>query len=333
MIKENSYKKNLAPLPGRDSNEKLDINMSLNVISLGSFKAITQSFEAKLTMKMSWKDNRLHFINLRNTSEENTLSSKEKDYIWLPRFVFENTKEKSTSVVDDKTVVWVERNGIEEISDITSMENKLLYKGSENPIIYKRFYNIVFECEYLLHWYPFDYQLCLIEISPTSDQIKFTRFVEGRFDYSGSKTLMKYKVRSIEIIRNKTGLKVKVKIGRTLLSIVLTIFIPTLLINIIGHTSNFFKHFYFEAKISLNVTVMLVLTTMFVGISGKLPETAYVKSIDLWMIFSLLKPFVDIMIQTYVESLRSEDEGVDMNNSVMIVSQGGGMDCKEQQFR
>ena len=333
MIKDKSYNKNLSPSPGDIFREKLDVNMSLNVISLGSFKAITHSFEAKLTVIMSWKDNRLRFINLRNMSEENTLSSKEKDYIWLPRFVFENTKDKSTSVVDDKSVILVEKYGRAEKADLTSVWNKLLYKGSENPLIYKRFYNIVFECEYLLQWYPFDYQVCLIKISPTSEQIKFTRLVKGSFEYSGSKILMKYKVRSIEMIRNKTGLKVKIKIGRTLLSIVMTIFIPTLLINIIGHTSNFFKHFFFEGKISLNVTVMLVLTTMFVGISGKLPETAYVKMIDLWMLFSLLKPFVDIMIQTYVESLRSEDEGSDTNNSVIIVSEGGSLGDKEQHSR
>ena len=59
---------------------------------------------------------------------------------------------------------------------------------------------------------------------------------------------------------------------------------------------------------SLNVTVMLVLTTMFVGISAKLPETAYIKMIDLWLILSLLKPFLDIIIQTYIERLRAEEE-------------------------
>ena len=43
----------------------------------------------------------------------------------------------------------------------------------------------------------------------------------------------------------------------------LTTFLPTILINVIGHMSNYFKEFFFEGLMSLNVTVMLVLTTMF----------------------------------------------------------------------
>ena len=38
--------------------------------------------------------------------------------------------------------------------------------------------------------------------------------------------------------------------------------------------------------------------------STNLPPTAYVKMIDCWLIFSLLKPFVDILVQTYIHTLR-----------------------------
>ena len=38
--------------------------------------------------------------------------------------------------------------------------------------------------------------------------------------------------------------------------------------------------------------------------SINLPPTAYIKMIDCWLIFSLLKPFVDIILQTYIHTLR-----------------------------
>ena len=38
--------------------------------------------------------------------------------------------------------------------------------------------------------------------------------------------------------------------------------------------------------------------------STNLPPTAYVKMIDCWLIFSLTKPFVDIILQTYIQTLR-----------------------------
>ena len=53
---------------------------------------------------------------------------------------------------------------------------------------------------------------------------------------------------------------------------------------------------------------MLVLTTMFLSVSQKLPTTAYIKMIDIWLIFNLLKPFVDILLQTYIETLRTAEE-------------------------
>ena len=62
---------------------------------------------------------------------------------------------------------------------------------------------------------------------------------------------------------NLEYLQTFIVIQRKLLSIVLTTFIPTIILNVIGHMSNYFKEFFFEGLMSLNVTVMLVLTTMF----------------------------------------------------------------------
>merc|ERR1712212_774446 len=45
--------------------------------------------------------------------------------------------------------------------------------------------------------------------------------------------------------------------------------------------------------------VMLVLTTMFVSVSNNLPNTAYIKMIDIWLLFNLFKPFVYMNVQTY----------------------------------
>ena len=42
------------------------------------------------------------------------------------------------------------------------------------------------------------------------------------------------------------------------------------------------------------------------SVSTNLPPTAYVKMIDCWLIFSLIKPFVDIILQTYIQSLRED---------------------------
>ena len=49
---------------------------------------------------------------------------------------------------------------------------------------------------------------------------------------------------------------------------------------------------------------MLVLTTMFINVSNNLPKTSYIKMMDVWLIFNLFFPFVEIMLHTYMDMLR-----------------------------
>ena len=46
---------------------------------------------------------------------------------------------------------------------------------------------------------------------------------------------------------------------------------------------------------------MLVLTTMFISVSNNLPKTSYVKMIDIWLIFCLVVPFLEVILRTAIE--------------------------------
>ena len=37
---------------------------------------------------------------------------------------------------------------------------------------------------------------------------------------------------------------------------------------------------------TVNLTSLLVLTTLFISVAGSLPQTAYVKMVDIWLIFA-----------------------------------------------
>ena len=90
-------------------------------------------------------------------------------------------------------------------------------------------------------------------------------------------------------------IQVKVVLGRRLLGTILTVYIPTILVVIISHMTNYFKPFFFEAVVSVNLTVMLVLATMFISVSNNLPSTSYIKMVDIWLIFNLMIPFTEVM--------------------------------------
>ena len=63
-------------------------------------------------------------------------------------------------------------------------------------------------------------------------------------------------------IGGQYGMRVKVFLGRSLMNVLLTVFLPTLLLNIMGHASVYFDRSYFDTIITVNLTVMLVLMTM-----------------------------------------------------------------------
>ena len=45
---------------------------------------------------------------------------------------------------------------------------------------------------------------------------------------------------------------------------------------------------------------------MFISVSNNLPNTAYVKMIDVWLIFNLMMPFALVLLHTYIDSLRTD---------------------------
>merc|ERR1711953_912552 len=63
---------------------------------------------------------------------------------------------------------------------------------------------------------------------------------------------------------------------------------------------------YQAVVIQVNLTVLLVLATFFVGLSRTLPTTAYAKMIDIWMIFCMLNPFFEVLLHALSQALIRE---------------------------
>ena len=60
------------------------------------------------------------------------------------------------------------------------------------------------------------------------------------------------------------GLRMEIVFKRRLTNELLTTYLPSLLLLGITYATTFFKSFYFEAALTVNLTVMLVLTTLFI---------------------------------------------------------------------
>ena len=95
---------------------------------------------------------------------------------------------------------------------------------------------------------------------------------------------------------------------RRLMNEILTTYLPSTLLILITCATTYFKSFYFEAAVTVNLTTMLVLTTIFISVMEKLPPTSYIKMVDVWLIVGQLVPFTEVVVLTAMEFFREDEE-------------------------
>ena len=88
----------------------------------------------------------------------------------------------------------------------------------------------------------------------------------------------------------------------------MTTYFPSLLLIAITYATTFFKPFFFEAALSVNLTTMLVMTTIFISKMEGLPPTSDIKMIDIWLVLCQMVPFVEVVLLTVMEYQREAKE-------------------------
>merc|ERR1712055_1130214 len=114
--------------------------------------------------------------------------------------------------------------------------------------------------------------------------------------------------RLVNMTHPKKGVKMEVKLKRKIMSEMMTTYFPSFLLMMITYATTFFKPFFFEAALSVNLTTMLVMTTIFISKMEGLPPTSDIKMIDIWLIFCQIYPFVEVVLLTAMEYERLEKE-------------------------
>merc|ERR1719266_2190020 len=105
------------------------------------------------------------------------------------------------------------------------------------------------------------------------------------------------------------GLSAIVVMKRKITSEMMTTYFPSLLLTAITFATTFFKPFFFEAALSVNLTTMLVMTTIFISKMEGLPPTSDIKMIDIWLVLCQMVPFAEVVLLTAMEYYRDDSNG------------------------
>ena len=91
--------------------------------------------------------------------------------------------------------------------------------------------------------------------------------------------------------------KVTVQMSRNLLSVIIITFAPPFLMNVLNQASVYLEGgTKYDLIITVNVTIMMVLASIYLSVSGSLQSTPTIKPVELYLVFNLLYPFMVISV-------------------------------------
>ena len=205
------------------------------------------------------------------------------------------------------------------------------YRGSENNYIKDSLHQAEFKCSFdNIKNYPFGFQNCSFEFLLTKTTAKLE---VGDILYEGSNVVGQYMIDKCFLSCGKErGEKrcqdcdpmapciVTVRMSRNLFSVLISTFAPPFLMNVLNQASVYLKgDTKYDLIITVNVTIMMVLASIYLSVSGSLQSTPSIKPVELYLVFNLLYPFLVItvnvarQVQTYLNNSKINTALIPLN--------------------
>ena len=115
--------------------------------------------------------------------------------------------------------------------------------------------------------------------------------------------LTMFSIQNLTLLRSEQLVIMSIVLKRKVATELLTTYLPTILLLLITFVTIFFDKDLFGDAIAVNLTIMLVMTTIFTSKIEELPPTSDMKMIDVWLIFCLVVPFLEVILRTAIECM------------------------------
>ncbi|XP_042857879.1 uncharacterized protein LOC122244123 [Penaeus japonicus] len=296
-------------------------------------------FSLSLDLRLSrrWKDGRLRFRNLRADMSYNVVEDLRQ--VWLPELTLAGADHLVAELKERKELNFVDRQGQPLEDDDAELDEDQLYSGAQNDLIAVREYTLQLQCYYNLASYPFDTQRCplyIILAKYTSD-LFVVRI--NKFDFSGNRRHHEYVVRDIFVtnltLDNYAAQKLELVLRNQYIYYISAAYVPSCMLLVISYLTYYFDVEDFSNRVTVALTSLLVLATLFSELVGGLPKTSYLKFIDIWFLGCIIANFCMVMCLVIIDKRKGEDGGKGFKGQWAVnrvVSQegkgGGGMEVQ-----
>ena len=102
---------------------------------------------------------------------------------------------------------------------------------------------------------------------------------------------------------------------------ILVTHLPTLLMNLINQMSNYVTgESRYEFIITVNITCMMVLASIYLSVSSSLPNTPAIKPVEIWLLMSFIYPFMVIIVNIalQVQLMNIKDHFFKISNKINL---------------
>ncbi|CAG9830332.1 unnamed protein product [Diabrotica balteata] len=274
----------------------IEVDFSIRVMDINSINVEDMDFRMDMFLKQEWQDARIKIPEemFDYGDDSVTLPSQFFENLWQPDLYFLNSK-----VVEIATLT-------HKFSSVTLFKNKTIrYAARMHAIV---------ACQMEFYHYPMDTQICPIAVES--------------FSYNANKMLLKWHGAGVTIIPelkllqynilplileetyaytvekngNFSRLLVYFRFERQIGHHLIQTFAPSTLVVVLSWFSFWLDLDAIPARVTLLVTCLLTLVTMFTGLRSDIPAVAYVKALDLWMagcmisVFAALGEFVIVKV-------------------------------------
>ena len=96
---QKNYNKNLPPISQAQDGSIIPVQVivSLDLMRVVEIKEIFHSIRLQFRLTLQWRENnRVLYQNLKRETTLNVLTENDKQRLWLPRIVYENTDQKES---------------------------------------------------------------------------------------------------------------------------------------------------------------------------------------------------------------------------------------------
>jgi hypothetical protein len=106
--------------------------------------------------------------------------------------------------------------------------------------------------------------------------------------------------------REEGGVQMVIVLKRKTMIELLTTYVPSILLLLLTFSTTFLELENLDVVVGTNVTIMLLILTIFTSKIEELPPTSAIKMIDIWLLGCLVYPFLQVLIQIALKRLVKE---------------------------